>query len=198
MSPRTSCGALCRDVVGVDRGHRRSARLGRWLEQHLLCVDQRVARHLGQLVVIAERDRIERARDLAVPAEDAAAHVDLVDACIALAGRVALLRSVLGRDNADAVGGARGCAERAADALLEAVLVPVQPVAPAEPRVDRALVLRVLLRHRLAEQVPEGDAESLEVVVDAHALYATIAEVTSRLSVASGSSTFQPMVISRS
>src|SRR5581483_4386645 len=112
--------------------------------------------------LVAQRDRVERACDLAVAAEDAAAHVDLVDARVALSRRDAVLRRVLSRHDADAVGGARSRAERAADALLEAVLVPVQAVAAAEARIDRALVLRVLLGDRLLEDLLERDAEALQ------------------------------------
>src|SRR5207249_5406354 len=126
----------------------------------------RVAAHLGELVVVAERDRVERAGQLAIAAEDAAAHVDLVDPGVALAGGVALLVGVLVGDDADAVGRAGRRAQRAADALLEAVRVPVQAVAAAEARVDRALVLRVLLRHRLSEEMPERDPEALDRVDD--------------------------------
>src|SRR5213076_1198266 len=109
-----------------------------------------------------ERDRVERTRKLAVAAEDAAAHVDLVDAGVALAGGVALLVGVLRSDDADAVRRAGRRAERAADALLQAVRVAVKAMAAAEARVDGPLVLRVLLRHRLPEQVPERDAEALD------------------------------------
>src|SRR5262249_24443618 len=108
--------------------------------------------------LVAERDCVERAGELAIAAEDAAAEVDLVDARVALARRDAVLRRVLGRDDADAVRGARRCAERAADALLEPVLVAPQAVAPAEARIDRSLVLRVLLRDRLLEDLLERDA----------------------------------------
>src|SRR6185312_5604232 len=123
---------------------------------------------LRQFVVVAERDGVERAGQLAVAAEDAAAHVDLVDAGVALAGRVALLLGVLRRDHADAVGRAGGGAQRAADALLEAVLVPVQAVAATEARVDGPLVLGVLLRDGLPEEVPERDREALDGVGDWH------------------------------
>jgi len=58
------------------------------------------------------RDRVERASDLAVAAEDAAADVDLVYGRVALAGRDAVLRGVLGGDDTDAVGRARGGAQR--------------------------------------------------------------------------------------
>src|SRR4051794_38813815 len=41
-------------------------------QQHLLGEDQVAAVVVGHLVVVAHRDRVERARDLAVAAEDAA------------------------------------------------------------------------------------------------------------------------------
>src|SRR4051794_35800124 len=93
--------------------------LGMRGEQHLLREDQVGAAVVGELVVDAHRDRVERARHLAVAAEDAARHVDLVDARVALAGGDLVLRRVLGGHDADAVGRARGGAQRAADALLE-------------------------------------------------------------------------------
>ena len=77
-------------------------------------------------------------------------------------GGDAILGRVLLGDDTDAVRRARGGAERAADALLEAVLVRVQAVAATEARIDGALVLRVLLRDRLPEDLPERDTEALE------------------------------------
>src|ERR1700760_3610998 len=101
-------------------------------EQHLLREDQVGAVVVGHLVVMPHRDRVERARDLAVAAEDAAREVDLVDRGVALAGADAVLRRVLGGDDADAVGRARGRAQRAADALLQpGVLEAMELVAPA-------------------------------------------------------------------
>src|SRR5436305_852417 len=69
-------------------------------EQHLLGEDQVGAVVVGELVVVAHRDRVEGARDLAVAAEDAARHVDLVHGRVALAGRDAVLGRVLGGDRA--------------------------------------------------------------------------------------------------
>src|SRR5947209_4758838 len=129
------------------RAQRRS--LDRLGQQHLLGENQVRAGVVGHLVVVAHGDRVERAGDLAVAAEDAAAQVDLVHGGVALAGRDAVLRRVLGRDHANAVRGAGGRAERAADALLKPrVLEAVKLVAPAEARIDRRLLLRVLDRHR--------------------------------------------------
>src|SRR5438552_14229519 len=80
-------------------------------EQHLLGEDQVRARVVRQLVVVAHRDRVERTRDLAVAAEDAARQVDLVDRGVALAGRDAVLGRVLGGHNPDAVRRAGGGAQ---------------------------------------------------------------------------------------
>src|SRR4029077_12146612 len=146
----------------------------------------------------AERDRVERTRQLAVPAEDAAAHVDLVDPRVPLPGRDAVLRRVLLGDDADAVGGARSGAERAAHALLQPALVDVQAVPAPEARVDRALVLRVLLRHRPLEQLPERDGEALDAVegLGTHETHTTSRAVMTALMVATGSRTFHPNRIS--
>src|SRR5256886_4434788 len=59
-----------------------------------------------------------------------------------------LKKKTLGRAHADAVGRAGRGTQRAADSLLEPVLVPVQHVPPPAARVDGALELRVLLRAR--------------------------------------------------
>src|SRR5215213_4680296 len=127
--------------------------LDRLGEQHLLGEDQALAVVVGHLVVMAHRDRVEGAGDLAVAAEDAAREVDLVDRGEALARRDPLAGDVLGGYDADAIGRAGGGAEGAADALLEAgVLELVELVAAAEARVDGRLLLRVLDRHRPLDQ----------------------------------------------
>src|SRR4051794_12060020 len=119
-------------------------------EEHLLGEDQVAAVVVGHLVVVAHRDRVERARDLAVAAEDAPAEVDLVDRRVAFSRRDAVVGVVLRGDDADAVGRARGGAQRAADALLQpGVLEAMELVAPAEARVDRHLLLGILDRLRL-------------------------------------------------
>src|SRR5215831_8356011 len=77
-----------RRVVELEVGDRDL--LDRLGQEHVLRVDQVIPRVLRELELVAERDRIEWARELAVAAEDAAAHVDLVDARVALAGRDAV------------------------------------------------------------------------------------------------------------
>src|SRR4051794_12700215 len=99
------------------RAQRRALeRLG---QQHLLGEDEIGALVVGHLVVVAHRDRVERARDLAVAAEDAAREVDLVDGGVALARADAVGGRVLRGDHADAVGRAGGGAQRAPHALLQ-------------------------------------------------------------------------------
>src|SRR4029077_2724282 len=74
-----------------------------------------------------------------------------------------------------------------------AVLVPPEPVTTAEARIERPLVLRVLLRDRPFQDLLEGDPEALQrgYRLKAHVAATTIA-VTTAFSVATGSSTFQP------
>src|SRR5215211_3903620 len=191
-------------VVGdgrvVELGIRDRNLLDRRRQEHVLRVDLVVAVVLGELVLVAERDRVERARELAIAAEDAAADVDLVDPRVPLAGRDAVVGRVLGGDDADAVRRAGRGAERAADALLEPVLVSPEPMAPAPAWVHGALVLGVLLRDRLLEELLEGDREALERaeggVRVGHQISTTKKAVTTALTVATGSSTFQPNRIS--
>ena len=72
----------------------------------------------------------------------------------------------------------------------------VQPVAPAEARVDGADDLRVLDGDRLLEELAERHAEASDGVERSRAHAATTAAVTIAFSVATGSSTFQPKRIS--
>src|ERR1019366_183798 len=166
---RTELILAPRSSLALVPQRRTLERLG---QQHLLGEDQVRAVVVGELVVVAHGDGVERAGDLAVATEDAAGEVDLVHGRVALARGDAVLGSVLGGDHADAVGRAGGRAQRAADALLEAtVLEAVQLVTPAEAGVDGGLLLRVLdcdgsLREapkgrqqapgRLAERAPRG------------------------------------------
>src|ERR671927_2040799 len=117
MKNRTS-SIVRRERLLALRPERRP--LQRLRQQHLLREDEVGPVVVGHLVVVAHRDGVEGARDLAVAAEDAAREVDLVDRGVALPGADAVLRRVLGGDDADAVRGTRSRAQRAADALLQA------------------------------------------------------------------------------
>src|SRR6202165_4419152 len=98
--------------------------------QRSTLVSYRLAAVARQLVLGSQHDRLYRARVLAVAAEDAAQHVDLVRLGVALARRDALLLGVLGSDHENAGERTRGGAQLAADAALEAIVVPAQ-VMPA-------------------------------------------------------------------
>src|SRR5579884_2570817 len=98
------------------------------LEQHLLRVDELLAARVGELVFGPEHDRLDRAGLLAVAAEDAPEHVDLVDLGVALPGADPVLLGVLGGDPQDAPHRAGGRAQLTADAALQPVVVPAEVV----------------------------------------------------------------------
>src|SRR5438105_3203760 len=97
------------------------------IEQHLLRIDKVRPREVGQLVLGAQADRINWTGFLAVAAEDAADHVDLVDRRIPLTSRCRMSRVVVGRLDEDGTGRTGRRAQLAADAALEAVGGAVQP-----------------------------------------------------------------------
>jgi hypothetical protein len=74
---------------------------------------------------------------------DAAEVVDLVDEAVALARRRGVVGIVVLAAHVDALGGADTRAQLAADALLHAVLVPVEDVSPVEPLGLRDLLVVV-------------------------------------------------------
>src|SRR5581483_12192892 len=94
--------------------------------------DERGAAGCGELVLVGHGERAGGARLDAEPAEDAAGVVDLVDAAVALARGVALLVGVVGALDVDGVRRAGPRAQLAADALLQAVRMPVELVAAVE------------------------------------------------------------------
>src|SRR5262249_12828785 len=106
-------------------------------EQLVLRIDEGVALVVRELVVLLEVDRVLGAGFLAVAAEDAAEHVDLVALGVALPVRDRLVRIVLGGLHEDRVGRAGDRAQLATDAALEAGLVAggevVGPGARARP-----------------------------------------------------------------
>ena len=133
-------------------------------DQLLLGPDQAFPAVVGQLVVVGHGQRPGRARLDAQPAQDAAQVVDLVDAAVPLAGRVPLLRRVVGALDVDRVRRAGPGAQLAADALLQPVRPPVELVPAVEPGRGRPLLLGVLDGVDLPEHLPEGDAEALDRV----------------------------------
>src|SRR5712691_3887612 len=126
------------------------------LEQLLLGVDELLATRVRQLVLGAQHDRLHGARILAVAAEDAPQHVDLVGLGVALAWRDAVLVGVLRGDDQDAANRARRGAQLAADAALEPVLIAPQVVPTAVALGPRRLLLRVHGRDHRREEFAQG------------------------------------------
>ena len=129
--------------------------------QLLLGVDQVLPVVVGQLVVVAHRQRPGRAGLDAQAAEDAAQVVDLVDRAVPLTGREARLLGVVAALDVDRVGRAGPGAQLAADALLQPVGVPVEHVPAVVARLGHLRLERVLLGGHLPEHLREGDAEAL-------------------------------------
>src|SRR6266849_3221464 len=107
------------------------------------------------------RDRVRRARLHAVPAENAARIIDVIHAGIALARRNPLGVGVLRGFDIDTIRGAGRRAQEAAHALLQTTLVAMRHVNAAITRLKIHRLVRIVLRHRLPEDVSEGDTESL-------------------------------------
>src|SRR6185436_14972858 len=93
----------------------------------------------GQLVLVAHGQRAGRAGLDVQAAEDAPGVVDLVDAGVPLTRREALLVGVVATLDVDRVRRAGPGAQLAADALLQAVRVPVEdmPAVVARRRLRR-------------------------------------------------------------
>src|SRR5713226_7436011 len=126
------------------------------LQQLLLGVDELLPTCVRQLVLGTQHDRLHRACILAVAAEDAPQHVDLVGLRVPLAWRDAVLVGVLRGDDQDAAHRARGCAQLAADASLEPVLIPPEIVATAVSLGPGRLVLGVHRRDHRRKEFAQG------------------------------------------
>src|SRR5439155_8275098 len=111
---------------------------------------------VDHLVVVAQLHRAGGAGFFAIAAEDAAQHVDLIAHRVAFAGRDAVVGVVFGGLDPDRLGGAGGGAQRAADALFQAVFVAVEDVPPAKPPWAWLLLFRIGHRDRF---VAKGRAQ---------------------------------------
>ena len=137
-------------------------------QQPVLGVDQPLPVVVGQLVLVGHGQRPGRARLDAQPATDAAQVVDLVVLAVPLAGRVALLLGVVTALDEDRVRRAGPGAQLAADALLQAVGMPVQLVTAVVAGRRRQRVARIVLGDHRLEHGGEGDAETLDGIKKRH------------------------------
>src|SRR5690606_1276526 len=125
-------------------------------------VDHRLARITGDLIVVLQHDRIDRAGFLAKAAENAADHVDLVAAGIAFARGVPLFVGIFRRFHEDGVGRAGGGAERTATATLEAVRMALQLETPTKALEHGPLDFRILERYWLLDPIFECGCQTLD------------------------------------
>src|SRR5882724_9578961 len=152
-----------RELPGGIELTRRSSRLRthRLLEKLFFAIHQRVDVVRRQLKPMPMSNRIGRASFHAITAKNAPRIVDIVDAGITLARRYAARISVLSRFNVNAVRRASRRAEETAYALLQTILVAMQNMDSAVPRLKMHRLVRIVLRHRLPEDVPESHAKAL-------------------------------------
>ena len=120
-------------------------------QQLVLVVEKLLARLGGELEIRALDDGIDRAGFLAEAAIDALRHVDVV-----ARGAAAAVLARLGLDG-DGERRADRLAELAGDAALLAVGIAAQRMLAAEARAERALLVRVVHRHRRLEHVAQGE-----------------------------------------
>ncbi len=131
-----------------------------------------------QLKAVSVGDGVGGAGLDAVSAEDAAVVVNVVDLGVALGAGDALLGCVLGGLNIDTVRGAGRGAEKAGNALFQAIFVALEDVRPAKAVLQNRAARRpravgvVFYLGRL-EHLLKGDAHSLadgrDVAHDGHA-----------------------------
>ena|SRR6266850_987259 len=168
----TACGVANAGLAGVKREPDRNkswrnlscrSSCGRHLffEKLFFAVNQRVDVIGREFKAVTVGDGIRRARFYAIPTEDAARVVDIIDAGIALASRNALGIRILGGFNVDAIRGACRRAQKTANALLQTTFVAVQDVDPAIARLEVHGFVWVVFRDSLTKDIAEGHAEAL-------------------------------------
>jgi len=106
-------------------------------------------------------NRIGRARFHAIPAEDTARIVDVVDAGVPLTRRNAIRINILRGFNINAIRGACGCAKKTSHALLQAAFVTMQHMNPSIAWLEMYRLVGIVLGYRLPKHIPERDAEPL-------------------------------------
>src|SRR5215207_7288626 len=107
---------------------------------------------------MAVRNGIGRASLNAIPAEDAPAVIDVINTGVALTSADPLGIGVLFGFDIDAVSRTGRRAKKAADTLLQPVLVPLQDVHAPVPFLEARGSIRVVFRDRGLKHLLEGDA----------------------------------------
>src|SRR5205085_5198922 len=122
----------------------------------LQVVDELFAAVFGVLVMPSQVDRLFRADLLAIAAEDAAELIDLEHE------RIPIAILVLTRNELDAVRWTYRRTQTAGDALRFAVFGREHAMCAAPARRERPLLLRILVRDLLAEDVRQREAHAFE------------------------------------
>src|SRR5690349_10017584 len=150
-------------AAGLGRlGLEREVRPGRDGNQHLfLAINQCRRVVTGDLKSMAVRDRIRGAGFHAESAKNAAVVIDVINLGIPLAAADAERLGILGGLDVDALGRARGGAQKTGNTLLQAVLVPLQLVYAAITLLKFRRSLRIVFRERGIQHLAEGHRHSL-------------------------------------
>src|SRR6266851_534316 len=112
------------------------------------------------------RDRVSRASFHAVPAENTSIVIYVVDAGVALGAADAILGSIIGGFNIDAVGRAGRGAKEASHTLLQSIFVALEDVGAAKAGFDarpakRTFAIGIVFDDGRLEHLHEGDAHAL-------------------------------------
>lgn len=129
--------------------------------QHLfLAIDECRGVIAGQFEAMAMCNGVGGTRLNAVPAEDAAVVIDVVDLSVALSAAEAPLFGVFRCLNVNTVGRTGGCAEKAGHALLKAILVALKNVGAAVTLLHLGGAIRILFRDSGLQHLLESDAHA--------------------------------------
>jgi len=121
----------------------------RYRNQHLFFAnDQSGAVVAGKLEPVAVRDRVGGAGLYAIAAKNAAAVIDVVDACVSLTAAESNFFRIFSGFDIDAVCGASSRAEKASDALFKPIFIALKNVFASESFFEPGRSIRIVFRDR--------------------------------------------------
>jgi hypothetical protein len=132
-----------------------------FLEKLFFPIDQGIDVIRSELEAVAVGNRVRGAGFDAIPAENAARIINVVNAGVAFPRGNSAGIGIFGSFNVDAIRRASRGAEKASNALLEPRFVAMQYVNPAIARLKMHRFEGIILRDRFTKHIPEGHAESL-------------------------------------
>jgi len=129
--------------------------------QHLLfAVNESRGVVAGEFEAMAVRNRVGGTGFYTVAAKDTAVVVDVIDIRIALAAAEAGFRSILCGFDVDAIGWAGRRAQKAGDALFQAVFIALQNMGAAITLFEARRPVRILLGDSGLQHLLESDAHA--------------------------------------